>query len=324
MRGGAALRGAPGGRSRLGQDFGILGRMLSRRTALLAPLAQVVVPVHAATPKMTLCLHQNTSRAAGYRKSLEGWAKAGIKNVELTDNMLDGFLKTDNLAAARSVVSDLGLTAVSCAAVIPDLWIQGPDRTARLDTWKRRCEQFSSFGIPRIYCPAVTSRKITAEDYKGALDCIREGGEAAAQFKMAAMIEFARNSSFIATLTTSLKLIREAAHPNVHPMLDCYHFWSGLSKFEDLDLLHSGELMHVHFQDVPDTPRELLDNTTRLIPGDGISPLVRILKKLAEKGYSGALSVELFLPEFTQGDPQEVAHRIREKAEAVMKQARVA
>jgi 2-keto-myo-inositol isomerase len=297
--------------------------MLSRRTALLAPLAQVVAPIHAATGKMTLCLHQNTSRAAGFRQSLEGWSKAGIKNVELTDVMLDGFLKTDNLAAAKSLVSDLGLTPVSCASVIPDFWIPGPNRTAALDTWKRRLEQFSSFSIPRIYCPAVTSRKVTTEDYKGALDCIREGGEAAAQFKMAAMIEFARNSSFIATLTTSLKLIRDAAHPNVHPMLDCYHFWSGLSKFEDLDLLHSGELMHVHFQDVPDMPRELLDNTTRIIPGDGVSPLVRILTKLSEKGYSGALSVELFLPEFTQGDPQEVAHRIREKAEGVMRQARV-
>jgi 2-keto-myo-inositol isomerase len=272
---------------------------------------------------MTLCIHQNTSRMAGFRKSLEGWAKAGIKNVELTDVLLEEFLKTDTLEAARRVVTDLGLTPVSCASVIPDFWISSPNRAAALETWKRRCEQFSSFGIPRIYCPAVTSRKVTLEDYKGAVDCIREGGEAAAQFKMVAMIEFARSSSFIATLTTALKLIREAAHPNVHPMLDCYHFWSGLSKFEDLDLLHAGELAHAHFQDVPDTPRELLDNSTRLIPGDGISPLVRILRKLAEKGYSGSLSVELFLPEFTQGDPYEVAHRIREKAEGVMRQAHV-
>jgi len=107
-------------------------------------------------------------------------------------------------------------------------------------------------------------------------------------------------------------------------MLDCYHFWSGLGKMEDLDLLHPGELAHVHFQDVPDMPRELLDNTTRFIPGDGVSPLVAILRKLAEKGYSGALSVELFLPEFQQGDPYEVAMKIREKAEAVMRKAKVA
>jgi 2-keto-myo-inositol isomerase len=298
--------------------------MLSRRTLLLAPLAaEAAATAEAATGKMSLCIHQNTSRAAGYRKSLEGWAKAGIKNVELTDVMLEDFLKTDDLAAARRVVTDLGLTPVSCAAVLPDFWIPTPNRAAALDTWKKRCEQFSSFGLTKIYCPAVTSRKVTLDDYKGAADCIREGGEAAMQFKMTAMIEFARNSSFISTLTTSLKLIRDAGHPNVKPMLDCYHFWSGMSKFEDLDLFHPGELAHVHFQDVPDMPRELLDNTTRYIPGDGISPLVRILRKLSEKGYAGPLSVELFLPEFTQGDPEAVARRIREKAEGVMHQAKV-
>lgn len=298
--------------------------MLSRRAALLAPLAADFASRAAAAPrKMTLSLHQNTSTAAGYRKSLEGWAKAGINHVELTDRLLDDFLKTDNLAAAKRVVTDLGLTPVSCAAVLPDFWIPGANRAAAMETWKKRCEQFSSFGLERIYCPAVTSRKVTQEDYKGAPDCIREGGEAARQYHMTAMIEFARNSSFISTLTTSLKLIREAAHPNVKPMLDCYHFWSGLSKFEDLDLIQPGEIGHVHFQDVPDVPRELLDNTTRLIPGDGVSPLVRILRKLAEKGYSGSLSVELFLPEFQQADPYEVARRIREKAEGVMRQARV-
>jgi 2-keto-myo-inositol isomerase len=289
---------------------------------LLAPLAEAVAP--AATPgKMSLCLHQNTSRAAGYRQSLEGWAKAGIKNVELTDVMLEEFLKTDSLAAARRVVSDLGLTPVSCAAPLPDFWIPNPGRPAAMETWKKRCEQFASFGLSRIYCPAGTTRKVTPEDYRGAADCIRQGGEAAKQFNMTAMIEFTRNSTFISTLTTSLKLIREAAHPNVRPMLDFYHFWSGMSKFEDLDMLRSGELAHVHFQDTPDMPRELLDQTTRLIPGDGVAPVVKILRRLAEKGYSGALSVELFLPEFQQGDPYQVARRIREKSEAVMRQARV-
>ena len=98
---------------------------------------------------------------------------------------------------------------------------------------------------------------------------------------------------------------------------------SGLNKLEDLDLLRPGEIGHVHFQDVPDIPRELLDTTTRFIPGDGISPLNRILSKLEEKGYAGPLSVELFLPKYQQGDPYEVAREIRQKAEAVMRQARV-
>jgi hypothetical protein len=33
--------------------------------------------------------------------------------------------------------------------------------------------------------------------------------------------------------------------------------------------------------------------------------------------------VELFLPKFQQGDPYEVARQIRQKSEAVMRQARV-
>ena len=79
----------------------------------------------------------------------------------------------------------------------------------------------------------------------------------------------------------------------------------------------------MHFQDVPDLPRELLDSTTRFIPGDGIAPLNRMLRKLAEKEYAGPLSVELFLPKFQQGDPFEVAREIRQKSEPVMRQARV-
>jgi sugar phosphate isomerase/epimerase len=297
--------------------------MISRRLVLLAPLAQVVTRAAAAPGKMTLCLHQNTSLAAGYRKSIEGWSRAGIKYVELTAPLLDDFLKTDSLPAARRVVSDLGLTVVSTAAGLQDFWNPNPARAAALDAWKKRCEQFASFGVSRIYCPSATTQKITAADYKGGVDCMREAADVARQHNLIAMIEFVRTSPFISTLSTTLKMTRDAAHPNLRPMLDCYHFWSGMSKFEDLDSLHPGELAHVHFQDVPDMPRELLDNTTRFVPGEGVSPLVRILRKLAEKGYSGPLSVELFLPEFQQGDPYTVASRIREKAEAVMHQARV-
>jgi|SRR5579871_597462 len=265
-----------------------------------------------------LCLHQNTSRAAGFRRSLEGWAKACIQEVELTAALLEEFLKSESLAAARRLLGDCGLTPVSGSVVLAEFWIPGSNRPAALDVWKRCCEQFASLGIRKIYCPDITRRTPTLDDYTGAADCIREAGSIAAEYQMIAMVEFTRSSPFIATLPTALKLIRAAGHPNVKPMLDCYHFWAGMSKFEDLHLLEPGELAHVHFQDVPDLPRELLNDTTRVIPGDGVAPLVPILQKLAEKGYAGPLSVELFLPEFTHADPEIVARRIRAKAKAVI------
>ncbi len=301
--------------------------MLTRRTLLLAPLATVaarsVAAQTAAPGKMLLSIHQNTSRGAGFRGSLEGWAKAGISYVELNDGLLDQFLQNDTLAAAGRLLGDLGLTPVSAVAGLQDIWLPGPERAASLETWRRRCDQYATLGLERVYSPSITRRPVTADDFAATPDSIREAGEIAREYELTAMIEFIRNSTHLATLTSSLKVIREAGHPNVRPMLDFFHFWSGLSKFQDLDLLEPGELAHAHFQDLLDTPRELINNDARLVPGDGIAPVVPIIQKLAEKGYTGALSVELFRAEYVQGDAFEVGTEIRRKCEAVMGRAGV-
>jgi 2-keto-myo-inositol isomerase len=299
---------------------------LSRRKILLAPVALAATStgtIAASEKKMTLAMHQNTSNGAGYRKSLEGWARAGIKDIEITNTLLDEFLKTDSLASARRVITDLGLNLVHAATGVTGLWEPNPDRTAALDDLKKRCEMYANMGLDRVYATTATSKKVTLEDYEAGPENMHEAGEVAKQFNMSLRIEFLRTSTFISTLPTILKMTRAAAHPNIVPMLDCYHFWSGLSKLEDLDMIQPEEIGHVHFQDVPDIPRELLDLSTRIIPGDGISPLTRILGKLSEKGYAGPLSVELFLPKFQQGDPYEVAREIRVKSEAIMRQAGV-
>jgi 2-keto-myo-inositol isomerase len=125
------------------------------------------------------------------------------------------------------------------------------------------------------------------------------------------------------TLLTALEVARQAAHPNFGVMFDFYHFWSGPNRLEDMDQIRNGEIQHVHFQDVPDLPRETLDNNTRVIPGDGVAPIVPILRKLREKGYNGPLSVELFAPQFRDGNPYEIAREIRQKCEVIMRRAGV-
>jgi 2-keto-myo-inositol isomerase len=297
--------------------------MLTRRAMLAAPLAALGAEAAAgASKKMTLAIHQNTSARAGYQKSLEGWARAGIKYVELTPGLIDDFVKTDSLAAARRVLADNGLTAVSCNCG-QGVWEPHPERGAALENVRKRCEMLATLGLKQTYATTTTTGKFTLDDYKAGVANMREVGEIAKQFNLTVMAEAVRTSTFIATLPTLLKMTREAAHPNMRPMLDCYHFWSGNNKLEDLDLPHPGEVAHVHFNDVQDLPRELLDNATRVIPGDGVTPMVKILRKLAEKEYAGPLSVELFGPKFQQADPYELATEIRRKGEAVMRQARV-
>jgi sugar phosphate isomerase/epimerase len=298
----------------------------SRREILLssaALLATQAGEARAATT-MSLALHQNTSAKAGYTASLEGWAKAGIKQVELAWPVLDAFVKAESVSAAKQVLADNGLTPVSASCGAGGLLEPNPNRMASLEALKAQCETLATLGLKRIYTTTATAVKPTPDGYKAAVDNLREIGDIAKGHGLVMMVEFVRQSVFASTLTTLLPIVRTAAHPNVGILFDCYHFWSGLNKLADLDLLKPGDIAHAHFQDVPDLQRELLDLTTRAIPGDGVSPLNAILRGLADKAaYSGPLSVELFAPRFQEGDPQEIAKEIKTKAEAVMRRARV-
>jgi len=303
--------------------------MTSRRSVLLAPLALLAhrinfdftVPrTHAG---MALCLHTNTSAGAGYRRALEGWARAGVTNVELNAGLLEEFLVTESVQAARQVLSDNGLTLVHGAVGVTGLLEPHPDHAAAIDRLKRRLELFASVGLKKVYITTSGTQKLAADEYPAVVDNMRDVGETVRAFDMRCSVEFVRSSPYMSTLLTALKATRAAAHPNFGVMFDFYHFWSGLNKLEDMDEIRPGEIHHVHFQDVPDMPRELLDNTSRIIPGDGVSPIVLMLQKLAAKGYAGPLSVELFLPRFSDGDPYEVAREIRQKCEAVMRRAQV-
>ncbi len=135
---------------------------LSRREMLLTPVALAAtsaVSAAAGEKKMTLAIHQNTSNGAGYRKSLEGWARAGIKNVEITNVLLDEFLKTDDLAAATRVITDLGLNLVHAATGVTELWEPNPNRAAALDNLKRRCEMFAKMGLNRVYVSTTCTQE---------------------------------------------------------------------------------------------------------------------------------------------------------------------
>ena len=301
--------------------------MLTRRELLVTPAALAVLGSLAsrtdAATRMSLALHLQTSSRAGFRGALEGWARAGITQVEIVGAALDAFLRTEPLSAAKALITDLGLKPVSGAGGSIGLLETLPDRAATLDAFKKRCEQWVELGVPIIYSTTQSSTKPTPDLYKVAADNAREVADIARQFSLTTLFEFQRTSTFVSTLPTMLSITRAAAAPNLGVLFDCYHFWSGLNRLEDLDAVKPGEIKHVHFQDTPDMPREMLDLTSRVAPGEGVAPLVAIARKLSTIGYAGPLSVELMAPKYSAGDPFTVATEIKSKAEAVMRKAGV-
>ena len=244
-------------------------------------------------------IHQASTSRYDFKTSVEGIAKAGVRAVEFDIAKVREFAKTDSVAAAKRLIDDLGVKAVSSSnhlGFVDATAAQMQTGGASLDSLKEKLEIVQAMGCDRIVCPSTSTGTKTLDDYKRGVDNMRAGGELAKTYGVTLMLEFTKTSTLAATLPSALKIVREADHPNVRAMIDTFHFWAGASKFEDLELLRDGELAHLHFEDIPaDPPREMLESQQhRAFPGEGSAPLRRIVELLKRKRYAGPASLEIF------------------------------
>jgi sugar phosphate isomerase/epimerase len=263
-------------------------------------------------------MHEATSDKFDFRTAMEGWAKAGIRAVEPNLVKVREFAQKESPAAAKRLLDDLGLKAVSSSnqLFLPE---PGDQRARALEDLKWKVELAQQIGADRIVCPSAGTGMYTEDDYKKGADNLREAAEIARPHGITLMLEFARTSRFASCLPTALKIVRDTNHPNVRVMMDTYHFWGGPSKFEDLELLRDGELAHLHFEDVPAEPvRELQGQPHRAWPGDGIAPLRKIVETLKRKKYAGPVSIEMFNPAIQGMDPYEAAKKARATIEPLI------
>jgi 2-keto-myo-inositol isomerase len=298
---------------------GNMASQLNRRNfltlAAVAPIAQ-----RPPSGSMFVCMHEATSERFDFRTAMEGYARAGIRAVEPSLLKVREFAQKESPAAARRLLDDLGLKAVSSSNQL-FLAEPGDARTRALEDLKWKVELAQAIGADRIVAPSAGPGTYAEDDYKRAAENLREAGDIAKPFGVTLMLEFARTSRFVACLPTALKVVRDTNHSHVRVMIDTYHFWGGTSKFEDLELLRDGELHHLHFEDVPaDPPREVQGQPHRQFPGEGIAPLRRIVEALKRKQYAGAASLELFNPAIQAMDPYQVAVKARATIEPLIHQ----
>ena len=294
---------------------------LDRRDFLtLAATAAAAVPIlaEAADPVMFVSIHEASSDGFDFKTAMEGYAKAGIKAVEPTLPKVQEFAMKESPAKARKLLDDLGLRVVSSSNQL-QLMEPGPARAKALEDLKWKLELAKTIGADRMVTPSSGVGPYTEDDFKKGIDNMREAAELAKPYGITLMLEFTRTSRFASSLATGLKLVRDTNHPNYRLMMDTYHFWGGISKFEDLDLLRDGELAHLHFEDVPADPiRELQGQPNRVFPGQGVAPLKRIVDLLKKKKYAGPASIEMFHPMYQNMDPAEFAKRARAAIEPII------
>jgi 2-keto-myo-inositol isomerase len=265
---------------------------------------------------MFVCIHEITSNGFDFRTAMEGYAKAGIRAVEPVFPKLREFAQKESPAAARRLLGDLGLRAVSTSNQA-GLAEPGAARQGNLEDLKWKLELAQAIGCDRMVANTVRGEYKKA-DYALAVDNLREAGEIAKGFGVTLMLEPLRGGLY-ATLPTALKLARETNHPNIRVMLEVFDFWAGPGKLEHLDALREGELYHVHFEDVPAEPAvEIQTSADRVFPGEGTAPLRAIVQALRRKKYAGALSLELFNPAIQSMNPYEAARKARATIEPLL------
>jgi 2-keto-myo-inositol isomerase len=258
------------------------------------------------TPQFFPCLNEATTLDAPFEKDCEAYSAAGFRHIELWF----GKLRKQGLKPPQveRLLRQHDLTPASACASEAGLWRQRGSLDSLLPEFERNFEMAQALRVPRYVLYSSVSGRVTQDDYQAAVERFARIAELAARYKVRIALEFIARSSLFGSLLSSLRLLREAAQPNAGICLDTFHFFVGVSKFDDLHELRPGEVEQVHFHDVPRSiPREILVDGNRVPPGQGVIPLKQITAALHRVGYRGNLSTELFGAKYQKGDPLSVA-----------------
>jgi sugar phosphate isomerase/epimerase len=276
-------------------------------------------------PPFRFCLNMGTIRGLKLPvpEQVDVAAKAGYQAVELWIDEIKKYMdQGGSLADLRKRIVDLGLTVESSIGFTPWMVDDDAQRTAGLEQWKAEFDILAQVGCKRAAAPPagaskkpVTDLVKIAERYRVLLEMGRLAG-------VVPQVEFWGPSKTLSRLSEAVFVAVEVGHPDACLLLDAYQIYRGGSSFDSLRLLN-GRMVHVcHINDYPaDPPRERVTDAYRVYPGDGVGPLVPMLRTLRESGFQGFLSLEVFNREYWKHDALTVARTGLAKTRAVVERA---
>lgn len=254
----------------------------------------------------------NTSTIQGQKLTLADEidlvAEVGYRGIEPWTRELDAHVK------AGGSLADLGKRARDRGVSIEDVigffeWAVDDDaRRARgLEEARRNLAMVQAVGGKRIAAPAFGATEGPALDLRRVADRYRALCEVAAGFGVVPLVEVWGFSRNLTQLGDAAMVAIASGRPEAAVLPDVYHLRKGGSAPGGLALLRGSAIGIVHVNDYPEAPTEALSDADRVYPGDGVAPLGPILRTLAEAGYRGMLSLELFNKAYWKQDARGVA-----------------
>jgi sugar phosphate isomerase/epimerase len=256
---------------------------------------------------MKPCISQATTLSTPFEDDLAAYARSGWSAVELWLTKLEAYLETRSIAAVRQLLGDNGLTAAAAAFQGGLLLARGSERAVHWDHFRRRLALLQELAIPILIIAADFTAEPHADDYRRAIGALAEAAATARTSGVRLALEFQKSARFCSSLDTALALVTQVDAENLGVCLDVFHYYTGPSKQEDLELLSPANLAWVQVCDLSGIPREIAGDGDRILPGDGDFHLGSILDRVAAIGYKGYVSLEVLNPHLWQIPADRVA-----------------
>jgi 4-hydroxyphenylpyruvate dioxygenase len=239
-------------------------------------------------------------------EKLQAIAAAGFDAVEVFEN---DFLTFDG--GPREVgrmVADLGMTI---SAFQPFRDFEGMPEPLRARSFARAERKFAimnELGAElMLICSNVSPQALGGID-RAATD-LRELGDLAARYGVRVGYEALAWGRHVNDYRDAWEIVRRADHPRIGLILDSFHTLARQSPLGPIASIPGDRIFLVQLADAPKLDMDVLSWSRhfRCFPGQGDLPVADFVRAIAQTGYSGPLSHEIFNDQFRAGSARRLA-----------------
>jgi 2-keto-myo-inositol isomerase len=265
------------------------------------------------------CLNTSTIRPTPLLEKIAIAGKAGYQAIEPWNDEIAAYLdQGGSVSELKRALADAGLAVVSMIALHSWVTSDGAEHVRVLDDCRRRMAQAAQLGSPYI----VASPPQEVVDVNRASDRFGELLEIGEQIGVVPSMEFLGFVDGVNNVATAWAIAAGKGKPRAKATIvaDVFHMMRGGGSIDDLLLIKGDRLACFHINDLPAVPDPLTQrDEDRVMVGQGIADLPRVIANLRTIGYRGPLSLELFNRKLWEQDPFEVVkggiERIRDLVE---------
>ena len=257
------------------------------------------------------CLNTATIRGQklGISEEIATAANAGYDSLEPWVGSIDEYVKAGGkLSDLRKQLSDHGVT-VESAIGFPEWLVDDDARRAKgLEQARREMDLVAQIGGKRLAAPPAGATDVRGMEITKAADRYRALLEIGDQTGVVPQLELWGFSKCLGLLGECVAVAMQSGHPNACVLADVFHVYRSGSDYRGFRLLNGTATHVLHMNDYPaDPPREKLDDSYRVYPGDGCAPLTDLLCLLRDNGGQMVLSLEVFNRTYWSQDALTVA-----------------